>query len=278
MKAKKHVGDKKSRKTVVANQDVSPAKVLLHSCNNIKKMREALAVPDLAGIEFDVVVTQDGMPVLGHDKAITYEYSSGMLKPLSSPVEIASLTFENFRRMRPDMDTLKEALHFLDNQRRVGKLSTSFELHMEIKTPDTRAWDTIAHVLELYPVINSQTVLRSFQEEVLAYAKRKQPERKICLMIGSKSGYDAALEFDRSTHTSVKKLPTFDTMVKFLGGNTPNSVSVDYQLLTDGFIHAMKAQGVEVGVDAPGDVAGLSEVRVDRIVTDTPEEILRSLK
>lgn len=69
---------------------------------------EAALKHGVDGIEFDVRVTSDDVPILIHDAFILPEQNRGKV--------VRDTTFEELKLLRPDLVTLEEALEFLHNK------------------------------------------------------------------------------------------------------------------------------------------------------------------
>jgi glycerophosphoryl diester phosphodiesterase len=253
----------------------SKPKIIWHKCNSVAKFIEAVNTECVAGIEYDVVATSDNVPVLFHDKFITQELIGGQLSYLIKPIEVSQISFEQLRKMRPDIDSLRKACEAVV----VGKTNfdKNFEFHLEIKPDNNDFTDVVMKVLQEFPIIYDKTIPRSFQQDVLKRIKEKFP-RDVCLLLGDSGWPNDPDSFNtENTRTYFDRLPKDVREIEGIGNFRPEYVSVHYKMLTQGFINAMKKAEIQVDVYTLNDILGLKGMKVDRIVTDKPEEVSKKL-
>jgi glycerophosphoryl diester phosphodiesterase len=246
------------------NETENQTKIIWHKCNSAAKFLEAINTEYVAGLEYDVVGTSDNVPVVFHDKSIEIN--------LGDNVDISKISFDDLRRIRPDINSLRKIFEAVSQ----NILREDFEFHLEIKPNNPALTDAIMKLLQEFSQIDRQTVPRSFQNEVLIDIKKRYPKKKICLLLGDKS-FDPFKHFAAET-TAFEKLPEkVADIERICGGFTPEFVSVDYKMLTNPFINAMKGAGIQVDVYTLNDINEINGFKVDRIVTDKPKEILEEL-
>jgi glycerophosphoryl diester phosphodiesterase len=256
----------------------SNTKILWHKTNGVQMMLDAIQQESLGvgGIEFDVVGTEDSVPHLMHDKVLTRDLTNDgdyKKRNIFSYIEVGSISANELRSRRPDIDTLKEGLEAVSSK----EFSEKFEFHLEIKTPDNNLVDNIISMLGCYPKIDKQTTIRSFQESVLQYAKQQQPDRKYCLLLEGKKRVDLKKDFITTGKTIVKKLPDLYG-IQEICGFVPEQVSVHRKILKPKFIKNMQENGIEVEIYTLNDIKDLKKrEKVNRITTDFPLQIHKEL-
>jgi glycerophosphoryl diester phosphodiesterase len=256
-------------------------KIIWHKCNNISMLKEAVSqeIIGVAGLEYDVVETKDGVPVLFHDKIITEKVIkkdiAGKELAAQNTIEISALTASELRNLRPDIPTLEEAFIEIDKM----NFSDNFEFHLEIKPSGMKLWDIVKAVLQKFPRINKQTLPRSFQDNIIAYIA---PEREICLLLCGPYE-DKAIYFPLSGKTIISTLPSPEKIKEICGGYKPRTVSLDYNILnkdlasTEDFIRKMHDAGIKVEAYTLNELKEIGGTKVDAIVTDVPKHILNEI-
>jgi len=158
-----------------------------HAENTLASFSHAISM-GFDGIEMDVRLTADGVPVLHHDAELNPARTlteQGAPVPASAPLVIESLTFEQLRTYRltgplnnraEPVPSLAEALGL------IASLSPNclvlVELKAPLSVPDTRAWkplvDQVLALVEPETMTNPRA-LCSFNWDALAYAHQRNP-------------------------------------------------------------------------------------------------------
>lgn len=231
-------------------------KIIHHKCNTIAMLKDSLTNGS-HGVEFDVILTKDNIPVLFHDRVIGDKV-------------VEELTLKQLQKLNSNIPTLMQALYAVKDI----SVDSNFIFHLEIKQFFARAWDEVNAILKAFPKIDAQTVPRSFQENIISYIKHTS-NRPVCLLIGNLSDYKDT-DFVLSGKTEVKVLPTVRQIKNICDGAIPEYVSVDYKLVTKEFVQNMHDANIAVDVYTLNDIYGLGLVLVDAIVTDKPSLFLNN--
>jgi glycerophosphoryl diester phosphodiesterase len=249
-------------------------KIIGHKCNSLSKLKDTVILENLGvcGVEYDVVGTRDNIPFLMHDKFISYKLSNGTIIEFAKPIEVFSLTAQELKELRPDLDTLAETFYILEKL----DFSKDFEFHLEIKPANIRLVENIVDILNHNPKINKQTVIRSFQPINLEYLKQINPDRLYCFLINANDAYNAKSDFPLE-NTITNRLPALNE-IKQLCKFIPEQISINYDALTSEFIDVMHQANIEVEVYTLNDLTKLNSMKVDRVVTDYPIKIITSLQ
>lgn len=141
--------------------------------NSIAAFRRAVDAG--LGIELDVRLTKDRIPVVFHDKTLR--------RMCSDPRKISALTLEELKKLRlsgtgQTIPTLAEALEAIDGR---------VPLLVETKLPKRHIW---FHTLErmMLPILRSysgELLLQSFNKYSMRFIKRKLPEIQCGILSGS---------------------------------------------------------------------------------------------
>lgn len=242
-------------------------KILWHKCNSVLTFMKAvlMEIEGLSGIEFDVVCTKDNIPVLMHDRMITKDGVN---------IEISDLTLSELLSINSRITTLEAALEGINHI----DFSDNFEFHLEIKPDNLKLTDKILKTLKYFPKINSQTIIRSFQPEVIKHVKNTA-KRPVCLLLSAKDDTNSKIEFpgSRSSTALDSTLDKIDDIKKICGGFLPEQISINYTMITENFSQLLKTNNIESEIHTLNDLRAIGGIKVDRIVTDEPHTMINNI-
>lgn len=256
-----------------------PAKVIWHKCNSAQQMISAISSVDngVGGLEYDVVATSDNVPVLFHDKIVEIN---------GKYVEISSLSLRELQGYYPKIQTLASALKKINNI----NFPESFQFHLEIKPGNLDFVPEVIKILEHFPRIDKQTIIRSFKAGVIAkvnedfYTREDRSVRKVCLLLGGLAESEVKVSYrTNADETTIAKvggfydLPEASEIKRMCGVENPFAVSIHHDMLTPDFVSSMQCAGIKVAVYTVNDIKELKGIAVDEVVSDEPIVIASDL-
>ena len=210
----------------------------------IQKAREVKA----DGIEVDVRLTRDGVPVLFHDE--TLERLFGNRMPLSG-CSMADLSY--IAQGPQEIPTLEEAMEAAKN---------FAVINLELKNNSRwngRLVKAVSPIVKRYPP--DTLLISSFNPMALARARRQLPKIRRGLIVGS-------------GRMGIKSLLVWKKVLGLY------SVHLNRQLAIPKWIDPLKAQGLRIfiwTVDDPDDMKTLVKVGVDGVITNVPDVIRKTI-
>lgn len=209
--------------------------------NTIESLKIALSL-HADEIEFDVRVTQDSIPILHHDNAITMAWQK---------VAINSVTYSELKKCKPDLVTLDEALEFLKNKT---------ILMLEIKPHEPAEFVLPIIRKHLASGLREDTLLiASFDYAVLKTIKRELPGVTL-VVIERWSGVRATR---RARALGTKRL------------------TMNHLWLWSGFIHLIHKSGFQLcayTLNNPKKATKWHKRGLYGVITDFPDEMAKCLK
>jgi glycerophosphoryl diester phosphodiesterase len=165
--------------------------------NTIKAFRRAVA-EGADGIEFDVIVTKDGKPVVVHDDELNRNVEGAQRKGHELG-KVSEKTLEEVQQYNvgqgEKIPSLKETLDFITeaNAERAVQGKPPLIVNVELKTKGTTEMAPIADMVHEYTsggkIANSDVIFCSFDHEQLAALKTQHPEFQIAPSIKTATLY-----------------------------------------------------------------------------------------
>lgn len=270
--------------------------------NTLAAIEAAIAV-NAAGIEFDVQLSRDGVPVIHHDLELSPAIARKDGRWIDDPgPAIKSLTFAELQaydvgRFDPDSRYAERYPDYRpEDGARIPTLAAlldlvartappGFELWAELKTDPTRpalsadpaALADAALAATRAAGLLDQTVFISFRWPALARIRAQAPEARLGFLSAERNWLDNVQLGRRGISPWIEALDIDD-----LGGSIPAAIerlggvawSAYYRDLTDARIADAKARGLEVGawtIRTEADKRAAARLDLDVVTTDRPD-------
>jgi glycerophosphoryl diester phosphodiesterase len=205
--------------------------------NTIPAFQKALEI-GVQGIELDVHLSRDGIPVVHHDPALP-PVQPDMARPLIASLAVAEL------QERSAVPTLDQVLNLVNGRCRV---------YVEIKAPAA-----VESVVELLASRGSWCAVHSFDHRVVARARALDPELEAGILLAS---------YLLDPLSAMRAADARDLWQR--------TEFVDGELIQ--LVHGAGGRVVAWTVNDLDRAAALADLGVDAICTDAPRELLAGLR
>ncbi len=223
------------------------------------------------GIEFDVRLARDGVPVVIHDATLKRTAArSGGVAALSAAELSATDVGSWFNRRHPARACADYALARIPTLAQVLELTASLSgvLYVEMKCNPATAHTLAAHVVETLHAhgAHQRVVVESFTLTAIAAVKRLAPHLRT-----------AALFERRLAHP----LPTARSLVARAHTCGADEIALQHTLATARILAAAQAAGFPIvvwTVDKPAHLGRLIKLGVRAVITNDPARMVQALR
>ncbi|MCS6873485.1 MAG: glycerophosphodiester phosphodiesterase family protein [Pyrinomonadaceae bacterium] len=229
--------------------------------NSLIAFRKALEAK-ADGIEMDVRLTRELVPIVFHDQSLK--------RVASFPKPVSALSLDEIRKVNLGLwfnrrfpskasneflseriPTLEEALILLENH----DVKIYLELKASQRVDSSTTVEKVLEVISKKKIKLSQLVFKSFEEKILRVLRERLPEAKIAALFAPKLGF------------SRKKMLSFVKQMKV------DEVSIHFLLANRKLVKEAKSEGLKVIVWTVNDPIWLQraiETRIDAVITNDP--------
>lgn len=225
--------------------------------NTLAAFRDARAL-GLDGVELDVRLSRDGVPIVHHDWYLDEQ--------VDRPIPIYSLTVEQIRQetvrdTRPEFSE-RQPIPTLEDV--LGEFAGHLGMEIEMKSPEPELPVAVAAVLERHRDAWPTLELTSSSPTLLAVVRDRCPGVRTALLFGASAHY---MRDDVVGYAAVQ-------MTKQAGANI---VHLGLEQLSDEVLSTTRAAGIEVHVYPVNDERAFDLVArydISEVITDEPAQLL----
>jgi glycerophosphoryl diester phosphodiesterase len=218
--------------------------------NTCLAFKKALSLP-IDGLEFDVQLSADEVPVVIHDFTVDRTTDGTGLVASHTAKQLGQLNAaKSWERTGTGFQKIPTLIEVLDT---ITKLRTTGVYNVELKLREgdgKELVDAVVPIVESH-VAGHNVLFSSFHHECLHYLKMKYPKAKVGLLFGQQTA---------DPWHAVKELNAY-------------SANLDYRLTTDSIVAACHQHGVQVCVWTVDDreaMASCIRQPVDLLITNVP--------
>ncbi|QHE75847.1 glycerophosphodiester phosphodiesterase [Hydrogenophaga sp. PBL-H3] len=267
--------------------------------NTLAGIEQALAI-GVTTLEFDVVLSAEGVPVVSHDTApnpdITRDASGKWLQSRGKPfnqlsleqiagldvgrINPASRYARDFQNQAPqDGERIPTLAALFERVKRLGAGHVRFNIELKLhpRRPDESP-EPEAFVRAVASVINSQgmasrTTLQSFDWRVLKASQSIAPGLPLSFLSAQLARFNTLAEGEWTSGLKLADFEDAPTMVAAAGGRLWSPHFNDLSQATLARARSLNLRVIPWTVNEPNDMARLIDWGVDGLITDYPDRL-----